>query len=246
MITNSAPEHFIPKSDAGGNLVESRFSDGDLDGGTNSHINNIVGPVRIGDCKDEGNGTLIRLSDIDKRVSVEVNLNGDDNSHLLMESAGAFLQVKSATRTVLMSLSSNGGAQLGTITGTGTRIAVDDSVQLIALHALNVEPGFAGQASLGTSAKPFRRLFLDSFLSDDMPGDTTINKAGGTVIFGSGASSLTVTNDLVSVNSLVFAVVRTNDATAAVKNVTVANGSFVIRLQSPATNATEVAFWVLN
>lgn len=249
MVTNSAPEHFIPRSDSVGNLVESRFSDGDLDGGRNSHINNIVGPVRIGDCKDEGNGTLFRLSDIDKRVSVEVNLNGESNAHLLMETAGAFLQVADGANVTLLSLSGSGNAQLGANGGNGTKLFMSDELRQLVLQCLTVEPESAGVTALGISTKPFKRLFLDSTITDEITGNRTINKASGTVWFaGGGATELTVTNNLIpsTGSSFVFAVIRTNDATAVLKNVTVGSGAFTIRLQAPATNDTEVAFWVLN
>lgn len=77
-------------------------------------------------------------------------------------------------------------------------------------------------------------------------GNQTINKASGTVNFAAGTSTLTVTNSLVATTSIVFAVVRTNDATATLKNVVPASGSFVITLTATATAETSVGFFVLN
>lgn len=77
-------------------------------------------------------------------------------------------------------------------------------------------------------------------------GNQTINKISGTVNFAASASSLTVTNSFVGVNSLVFAVVRTNDATAVIKNVVPADGSFVINLTANTTAETSVGFFVIN
>lgn len=248
-LTNSAPEHFIPKSDNTGNLVPSRFSDGDLDGGTNSHIDNTVGPIRIGDCQDADNGTRLALSVPDKRLNVEVNPNADDNAQLLMEvagAAGAFLAVRDGTRNVGLALSSGGNAQLGTNGGNNTKLELNDSQQQLVLQALTVEPESDGVTGLGTATKSFKRLFLDSSITDELTGDSTINKACGTVWFAAGASELTVTNNLVTATSFVFPVVHSNDATAKIKNVTRRAGLFTIRLEVPATNDTEVAFWVLN
>lgn len=81
------------------------------------------------------------------------------------------------------------------------------------------------------------------------PGTTgaqTINKSAGSVNFAIGAGSLVVTCDKCTANSLVFAVVATNDATAGIKNVVPASGSFTIRLTAIATAQTRVNFWVLN
>lgn len=77
-------------------------------------------------------------------------------------------------------------------------------------------------------------------------GAQTINKATGTVNFAAGASSLVVTNSLVTTSSIVFAVVRTNDTTATIKNVVPASGSFTITLGANATAETSVGFMVIN
>jgi hypothetical protein len=77
-------------------------------------------------------------------------------------------------------------------------------------------------------------------------GNQTINKPLGTVNIAAGQSSVTVTNSLVDANSIVFAVVRTNDTTAQIKNVTCAAGSFTIRLAANATAETSIGFMVMN
>lgn len=77
-------------------------------------------------------------------------------------------------------------------------------------------------------------------------GAQTINKMSGTVNFAAAASSLTVTCSKVSSTSLVFAVVRTNDTTAAIKNVVPSNGSFIITLTAAATAETSVGFFIVN
>jgi hypothetical protein len=77
-------------------------------------------------------------------------------------------------------------------------------------------------------------------------GNQTINKPLGTVNIAAGQASVTVTNSLVDANSIVFAVVRTNDTTAQIKNVTCAAGSFTIRLAANATAETSIGFMVMN
>lgn len=77
-------------------------------------------------------------------------------------------------------------------------------------------------------------------------GAQTINKPSGTVNFAATASTLVVTNSLVSTSSIVTAVVRTADTTAYVKNVVPASGSFTITLGAAATAETSVGFVVYN
>lgn len=77
-------------------------------------------------------------------------------------------------------------------------------------------------------------------------GAQTINKISGTVNFAATASSLVLTNSLITANSIVFAIARTNDATAQVKNVVPAAGSATINLTAAATAETSVGFWVIN
>jgi hypothetical protein len=77
-------------------------------------------------------------------------------------------------------------------------------------------------------------------------GARTINKASGTVNFAAGATTLVVTNSLVTTSSIVMAVVRTGDLTAYIKNVIPIAGSFTITLGVAATAETSVGFMVIN
>ena len=77
-------------------------------------------------------------------------------------------------------------------------------------------------------------------------GDRTINKAAGTVNIAAAGTSVTVTSNLVTANSLVFAVIRTNDSTATIKNVVPGAGSFVITLTAAATAEVSIGFYVVN
>ena len=77
-------------------------------------------------------------------------------------------------------------------------------------------------------------------------GNQTINKASGTVNIAAAGTTVTVTNSLVSATSIVYAVIRTNDATATIKNVVPAAGSFVINLGAATTAETSIGFFVIN
>jgi hypothetical protein len=77
-------------------------------------------------------------------------------------------------------------------------------------------------------------------------GAQTINRPSGTVNFAAGATSLVVTNSLCTTSSIVLPVVRTNDATAVVKNIVPGAGSFTINLEAAATAETSVGFFIIN
>lgn len=77
-------------------------------------------------------------------------------------------------------------------------------------------------------------------------GAKIINKIAGVFNFAAGASSLIVTNSFVNENSLIFCTIRSNDATAIIKNVVCDAGRFTVRLNAAATAETPVGFFVLN
>lgn len=77
-------------------------------------------------------------------------------------------------------------------------------------------------------------------------GNQTINAPSGTVNFAPGATSLVVTNSLCTTNSIVLPVIRTNDATATIKNVVPSAGFFTINLNAAATSETSVGFFIIN
>lgn len=77
-------------------------------------------------------------------------------------------------------------------------------------------------------------------------GAQTINRPSGTVNFAAASTSLVVTNNLVDANSIVQAIVRTNDTTAKTAVAVSASGSFTIYLNAAATAETSVAFLVMN
>ncbi len=104
----------------------------------------------------------------------------------------------------------------------------------------------------GTAGEIFRVrtdgqvAFLATNTAGGTTGAQTINHPSGTVNFAAAATSLVVTNSLVTASSIIFAVVRTNDTTATIKNVVPAAGSFTINLGAAATAETSVGFFVIN
>lgn len=78
-------------------------------------------------------------------------------------------------------------------------------------------------------------------------GAQTINKAVGTVNFAAAATSIVVTNSLVSTTSIIFTTIRTADTTCtSVASTVPAAGSFTITLNAACAAETSVGFMVTN
>ncbi len=107
-----------------------------------------------------------------------------------------------------------------------------------------------GQNSSATVLAGFKSsglpYFDATFTAGGTTGAQTINKPVGSVNFASSATSITVTNSLVTANSVVMCTLQTNDATARIANVVPSSGSFTINLTAAATTETKVAFMVVN
>ncbi len=77
-------------------------------------------------------------------------------------------------------------------------------------------------------------------------GARTINKAAGSVNLAASATSLVVTNSLVTVNSVIMVTVTTSDTGAKSCSAVAAAGSFTIRPNSAPTGEVRVDFLVIN
>lgn len=77
-------------------------------------------------------------------------------------------------------------------------------------------------------------------------GNQTINKASGTVNIAAAGTSVTVTNNKVTANSIVIPVIRTVDATAKSASVVSSDGSFLITLNAAATAEVSIGFVVIH
>jgi hypothetical protein len=120
-----------------------------------------------------------------------------------------------------------------------TETAIGSGTKLL----LDLQVGAASRASIDNNGKHF---FQTTDTAGGTTGAQTINKPSGSVNFAAAATSLVVTNSTVTANSYVFAVVKTNDTTAVIKNVVPTAGSFIITLTAAATAETRVAFLVIN
>lgn len=136
----------------------------------------------------------------------------------------------------------------GTVSGTYTEYFATTGLFIFYTGAA----GTAGSPSTFGTAYQFRFTANGAFKAPSIitaagtTGDQTINRMNGTVNIAASGSTVTVTNSLVSTSSIVLAVIRTNDATAIIKNVVPSIGSFTINLTSTTTSEISVGFTVIN
>lgn len=105
-------------------------------------------------------------------------------------------------------------------------------------YALNIEAGNSFSAG--------KIVYDQTITAGGTTGNQTINKPSGTVNIAAVGTAVTVTNSLVTTSSTIFAVLRTNDGTATIKNVVPGAGSFVINLGAAATAEVSIGFLVIN
>lgn len=110
----------------------------------------------------------------------------------------------------------------------------------------NILPDVNGDSDIGSTSKKWRQLYIDETLTaGGTTGDQTIDKAAGSVNFAALATSLTVTCDKCTDQSIVICTVLTDDATGRLINVVPDNGEFTINVVAP-TGEMRVGFLVLN
>lgn len=82
--------------------------------------------------------------------------------------------------------------------------------------------------------------------SSATPGAATINKTTGRAAIAAAASSVVITNDKVTANSIILVQLETADATLTRVIVTPGAGSFTVTGNAAATATTKFSFVVIN
>jgi len=203
--------------------------------GGDSHINAALLP--------KGNGYSI-LGHANGRVAADINSLNVFNDNGIAGGINIFrVQGNGVTGgpTSHVALANFMGLQWsGTIVATGTKdLGIDRSM----VGLLEVNNG-----TLGTYRDlKVRQHYVDQTITPGgTTGNQTINKSFGTVNIAASGTTVTVTNSLVTANSTIIPVLRTNDSTATIKNVVPGAGSFVITLAAAATAEVSIGFWVVN
>lgn len=243
----AGPQHTLPKYGPGPDweLVASRISDpgtGDVvfAAGANLLLTNTNAIIKIGAGLAENafgylNGTGPQFLD-------------DSTANKLIFN----VQSLSSNRTFTWP---NVSATVAVTTGSLTDkhfVHLDPSGRLIQSELIledgsSLLPVVNGGTDLGSPPLAFRQLFLNATITPVATvGAQTIDKAAGSVNFAAAATSLVVTCDKCTENSIVIATVATNDSALKSVQAVPANGSFTLFGNAPANAETRVNFWVLN
>lgn len=129
--------------------------------------------------------------------------------------------------------------------GASIRLAIQGTDKW-KMNSTSLSPATDAGADLGDSSHGVKRIYVSNTVTGSgTTGAQTINKQRGTVRFAAAASTLVVTDSLVSSTSKVIARgIGAFDATATNFQCTAASGSFTITANSAATAETEVYFEV--
>jgi len=196
------------------------------------------------------------------------NLTGYATTNLSGLGTGVAAVLAVSTGSAGSVLTNGGAAAVSTITASGTAtfngdIMLGDTnadVLSIAARFNNaLIPVGNGSRDIGSTGLRFRdgfftgnitaTSFTDSgkvITAAGTTGARTINAMSGSVNFAAAATSLVVTNSLVTANSVVFCGCQSNDATMRAVRWTVAAGSITILANTAPTAETAVVFTVTS
>ena len=111
---------------------------------------------------------------------------------------------------------------------------------------MDTSPSFNIAAITSGTATGLTNFGTTSADSSGTPGNQTSNTPSGRCSIAAVGTTVTVTNNLVTAASRVFAQIGTNDATAVMKNVVPGAGSFVVTLNAATTGTTNINWFVVN
>lgn len=225
----------------GANLADSRITDDATDVNISTGTGGLVGKVVIGD-ETFGLGTFSllqsdRFNVYNQSIDAFQQLEAFDN--VSSNDAQLFLNTNSGGNAIAqLSVSGGGNAGITVTSGGSANVNVDAPVLRASTN---------GVTDLGTTAIGFKQAFFDATITaGGTTGNQTIDKSAGSVNFAAAATSLVVTSNKVTTNSVVICTVATNDVTLKSVACVAAAGSFTMFANAAATAETRVNFWVLN
>lgn len=223
-ITGSGTTNTITKWTGATAIGNSRLTDD----GTTIDANSGAGTFQAGDTAFAANGNVLTVSDSGNIIDLLSDGNG----------SGQGLTLSGTAQTAVLSASGAGGTVQFTLSG-----ATNEAIITTPVLRANAN----GTTDLGTAGTGYRQLFVDATITaGGTTGNQTINKSAGSVNFAAAATSLVVTSNKVTTNSVVICTVGTNDTTLKSVQCVAAAGSFTMFANAAATAETRVNFWILN
>lgn len=237
-ITNAAGNNVIPKSN-GTNLVASSLTD---DGSTISTAELITITTTTG----INDGVKVTSTATNSGYIKLVSGDGSRPGSLQVFGPSDVRYLYMGYTTSDLGFNLTNGANLS-ISGGNQIFANDNTNDIGASGATRPRTGYFGTSVIS----PLLQSTSDVQVSKTVTtggtvGAQTINKTAGTVNFAAAASSLVVTNSLVTANSIILCTVGTNDTTLKSVQCVAGSGSFTMFASAAATAETRVNFLVLN
>ena len=160
-----------------------------------------------------------------------------DSVVTLTNTATNYVEVAPSTGNISVNTSNFTAANipLYSVVVSGNLVSSYTDYRQSALGGIRFRPAANGTQNLGAAALGFKELFLD-YTNTATVGAVTINKASGRAIVANGATSLVVTNNLVTANCHVFVMPSQNDTTGRVNSVVPAAGNFTVNCTAPSAN----------
>lgn len=133
-----------------------------------------------------------------------------------------------------------GGGGGGSVAGLDTQVQFNDAA------AFGADAGLTYVKATDSLTVAGQYFTTATVTAAGTTGARTINNSAGSVNFAASATSLIVTSNKVTTNSIVLCTVATNDTTLKSVQCVAGAGTFTMFANASATAETRVNFWVLN
>lgn len=221
--TINTTDNVLPKRLNAGAFTDSRISDN----GAIIDINSGAGTFQAGDTLFSANGSAITLLDAFGSIDISANSNNANRASVSLSASAVGLRADTGATT--------------------TTLGVSSASDQVSVNAATFTAQGPGATDLGSTGNGWTQLFIDSTITPiGTTGAQTIDKSAGSVNFAAAATSLVVTSNKVTVNSIVMCTVATNDTTLKSVQCVPTAGSFTMFANAAATAETRVNFWILN
>jgi len=220
--------------------------------------NYMAGSLGIGSTPAVGSTLFIQKSITGATTGYSIRNIGTVQSDVTTEGIGIFNSLSTQAASFTLPTYEHFYASQGTI-GAGSAITSQYGFYTGSnLTGATNNYGFVGTIASGTGRY---NLYMGGTAANYLAGDLqlsktvtaagttgarTINTTTGTVNFAATATSLVVTNSLVTANSIIIATVGTNDTTMKSVQAVAAAGSFTLYANVAATAETRVNFHITN
>lgn len=197
-----------------------------------SDTGGITGPgATVGSGSTTSMGWIFGYAGFSGRASIWATSSAKGNNDYALQVIGNDFYVNAPGTNGVVYLNANGnsaGLKLDTVNTT-------------------FQPQTNGAIDLGKAAVGWKRVYLDyTITAAASTGNKTINKAAGSIRIAAAGTTVTLTNSLVTANSIVMAQLSTVDTTAKSVVCSVSSTSVLFTLNAAATAEVEIRWAVIS